>query len=41
MADDSKPPEKAEPLDLGYLRALEKTLSEWDSENDNLAYCDL
>jgi antitoxin PrlF len=32
---------KAEPLDLEFLSALEKTLSEWNSENDDRAYCDL
>ena len=29
---------KAEPLDLEFLSALEKTLSEWSSENDEKAY---
>ncbi len=32
---------KAEPLDLEFLSALEKTLSEWNSENDDKAYRDL
>ena len=32
---------KAEPLDLEFLSALEKTLSEWSSENDEKAYRDL
>jgi antitoxin PrlF len=32
---------KAEPLDLEFLLALEKTLSEWNSENDEKAYGDL
>lgn len=32
---------KAEPLDLEFLSALEKTLSEWNSENDEKAYGDL
>jgi AbrB family looped-hinge helix DNA binding protein len=32
---------KAEPLDLEFLSALEGTLSEWNSENDNKAYGDL
>jgi AbrB family looped-hinge helix DNA binding protein len=32
---------KAEPLDLEFLSALEKTLSEWNSENDEKAYADL
>ena len=32
---------KAEPLDLEFLSALEKTLSEWNSENDEQAYRDL
>jgi len=29
---------KAEPLDFEFLSALEKTLSEWSSENDEKAY---
>ncbi len=32
---------KAEPLDIGFLSALESTLSEWNSENDERAYRDL
>ncbi len=32
---------KAEPLDLEYLSALEKTLSEWNSDTDDRAYRDL
>ncbi len=32
---------KAEPLDLEFLSALETTLSEWNSENDDRAYRDL
>ena len=32
---------KAEPLDLEFLSALEETLSEWNSENDEQAYRDL
>ncbi len=32
---------KAEPLDIEYLSALETSLSEWSSKNDNLAYRDL
>ncbi len=32
---------KAEPLDLEFLSVLEKTLSEWNSENDEQAYRDL
>jgi hypothetical protein len=32
---------KAEPLDLEFLSALEETLSEWSSENDDQAYRDL
>ena len=32
---------KAEPLDLEFLAALEKTLSEWNSDNDEKAYGDL
>jgi antitoxin PrlF len=32
---------KAEPLDIEFLSALESTLSEWNSENDDRAYRDL
>jgi antitoxin PrlF len=32
---------RAEPLDIEFLSALEKTLSEWNSENDDEAYDDL
>lgn len=32
---------KAELLDLEFLSALETTLSEWNSENDDRAYRDL
>jgi antitoxin PrlF len=32
---------KAESLDLEFLSALEKTLSEWNSDNDDKAYRDL
>lgn len=32
---------KVEPLDLEYIRALEKTLSEWNSPEDGVAYRDL
>lgn len=32
---------RAEPLDLEFLAALEKTLSEWNSDNDERAYRDL
>jgi antitoxin PrlF len=32
---------KAEALDLEFLSALENTLSEWSSENDDRAYRDL
>jgi hypothetical protein len=31
----------AEPLDLEFFLALEKTLSEWNSDNDERAYRDL
>ena len=46
LFEESKPTgaiilRRAEPLDLEYLEALERTLSEWDSENDELAYRDL
>jgi antitoxin PrlF len=32
---------KAEPLDLKFLSALQATLTEWNSENDEHAYRDL
>jgi antitoxin PrlF len=32
---------KAEPLDVEFLSALEGTLSEWNSENDEKAFGDL
>lgn len=32
---------KARPLDLEFTRALENTLSEWDSLEDDRAYRDL
>lgn len=32
---------KAAPIDLEFARALEGTLSEWLSKNDEEAYCDL
>ncbi len=32
---------KAEPLDLKFLSAIEKTLSEWNSGNDEKAYGDI
>ncbi len=32
---------KAEPLDIEFLSALETTLSEWNSDNDDRAYRDL
>jgi antitoxin PrlF len=32
---------KAMPMDIAYLRALESTLSEWNSENDEEDYRDL
>ena len=32
---------KAEALDLEFLRALQKTLTEWDSDADQRAYRDL
>ena len=31
---------KAEPLDIEFLSALETTLSEWNSDNDDRAYRD-
>jgi AbrB family looped-hinge helix DNA binding protein len=32
---------KIEPLDIGYLRAVQTTLSEWESPEDAEAYDDL
>ncbi len=32
---------KVEPLDIEFLAALETTLSEWNSENDDEAFGDL
>jgi antitoxin PrlF len=32
---------RAEPLDLEFLSALENTLSEWNSDNDEQSYRDL
>ncbi|MFO7884887.1 MAG: type II toxin-antitoxin system PrlF family antitoxin [Desulfobacteraceae bacterium] len=32
---------KATPIDFEFTKALEGTLSEWSSENDEEAYCDL
>jgi len=32
---------KATPIDLEFAKALEGTLSEWSSKNDEEAYCDL
>lgn len=32
---------KAMPADIAYLKALESTLSEWNSENDEEDYRDL
>ncbi|MGH7838084.1 MAG: AbrB/MazE/SpoVT family DNA-binding domain-containing protein [Candidatus Binataceae bacterium] len=32
---------RGEPLDLEFLRALEKSLTEWNSDNDDEAFGDL
>ncbi len=32
---------KGNPLDRRFTKSLEKTLSEWNFENDDKAYCDL
>ena len=32
---------KATPIDFDFAHALEGTLSEWTSKNDEEAYCDL
>ena len=46
LFEESKPAgaivlRRADPIDLEYLEALEGTLSEWNSENDDRAYRDL
>jgi len=46
LFEESKPTgaiilRRADPIDLEYLEALEGTLSEWNSENDDRAYRDL
>ncbi len=32
---------KATPIDFEFAKAIEGTLSEWSSKNDDEAYCDL
>jgi antitoxin PrlF len=41
IQDDVVRLRKVEPLDIGYLRAVQTTLSEWDSPEDAEAYDDL
>jgi antitoxin PrlF len=46
LFEESKPTgtitlRRANPIDLEYLEALQGTLSEWNSENDDRAYRDL
>lgn len=41
ISDDQVLLRKATPLDLDYLKALQYTLSEWESEEDESAYRDL
>ncbi|MBF0178299.1 MAG: type II toxin-antitoxin system PrlF family antitoxin [Magnetococcales bacterium] len=41
FADGTARVRRAQTLDLDYLRALENTLSEWNSEVDTEAYRDL
>lgn len=39
--DDEVRVRKQAPLDVGYLRAVQSTLSEWDSPEDAAAFDDL
>jgi AbrB family looped-hinge helix DNA binding protein len=41
MQGDAVQIRKVEPLDIGYLRAVQTTLSEWESPEDAEAYDDL
>jgi AbrB family looped-hinge helix DNA binding protein len=41
IEDDSVRLRKQAPLDLSYLRAVQATLSEWESPEDAAAYDDL
>jgi antitoxin PrlF len=41
IQDDVVQLRKVEPLDAGYLRAVQTTLSEWESPEDAEAYDDL
>jgi antitoxin PrlF len=41
VAGDVAQLRKVEPLDIGYLRAVQTTLSEWESAEDAEAYDDL
>jgi antitoxin PrlF len=41
FSDDTVVLRKTSPLDIEYLRAVSKTLSEWNSDEDENAYKDL
>ena len=41
LPDDTVVIRKITPLDLDYLKALNSTLSEWESDEDEQAYKDL
>jgi hypothetical protein len=40
-ADEQIIIKKSVPADIAYLKSLEFTLNEWNSENDEEDYCDL
>lgn len=41
LSDGTVVVRKTTPLDLEYLKAIESTLTEWDSEDDEQAYKNL
>jgi hypothetical protein len=41
MGASKRATSRPKPLDIEFLSALENTLSEWNSENDDEAYADL
>lgn len=41
VKEDTVTLRKAQPVDILHLKALQSTLSEWDSPEDNEAYNDL
>jgi antitoxin PrlF len=41
LDEDAVRVRKQAPLDVGYLRAVQTTLSEWDSPEDAAAFDDL